>query len=61
MAEGKKYIILAPEVYEMLLIKAEIPVNFIASTIKQTQKVSTLSGTVVEFLKKNWFNCIQKS
>ena len=38
MAEGKKYIILAPEVYEMLLIKAEIPVNLIASTIKQTQK-----------------------
>ena len=38
MAEGKKYIIFAPEVYEILLIKAEIPVNLIASTIKQTQK-----------------------
>ena len=28
----------APEVYEMLLIKAETPVNPIASTIKQTQE-----------------------
>ena len=38
MAEGKKYIVLAPEVYEMLLIKTETPVNPIASTIKQTQE-----------------------
>ena len=38
MAEGKKYIVLAPEVYEMLLIKAETPVNPITSTIKQTQE-----------------------
>ena len=27
MAEGKKYIILASEMYEMLLIKAETPEN----------------------------------
>ena len=38
MAEGKKYVVYAPEVYEMLLIKAETPVNSIASTIKQTQE-----------------------
>ena len=38
MTEGKKYIVLAPDVYEMLLIKAETPVNPIISTIKQTQE-----------------------
>ena len=38
MAEEKKYIVVAPDVYEMLLIKAETPVNPIASTIKQTQE-----------------------
>ena len=38
MAEGKKYVVYAPEMYEMLLIKAETPVNSIASTIKQTQE-----------------------
>ena len=38
MTEGKKYIALAPEVYEMLLVKAETPVNPITSTIKQTQE-----------------------
>ena len=38
MAEEKKHIILAPEVYEMLLIKVETPANPISSTIKQTQE-----------------------
>ena len=38
MTEGKKYIILAPEMYEMLLIKAETRVKPIASTITQTQE-----------------------
>ena len=38
MVEGKKYIVLAPEVYEMLLTKAETPVSLIASTLKQTQE-----------------------
>ena len=38
MAEGKKYIVLAPELYELLLIKEETSVNPIASTIKQTQE-----------------------
>ena len=38
MAEEKKYIVVAPEVHEMLLIKAETPVNPIASTIKQIQE-----------------------
>ena len=38
MAEGMKYIVLASEMYEMLLIKAETPVNPIASTIKQIQE-----------------------
>ena len=38
MVEEKKYIVLASEVYEMLLIKAETPVNPITSTIEQTQE-----------------------
>ena len=38
MTEGKKYVVAATEVYEMLLIKAERQVNPIASTIKQTQE-----------------------
>ena len=38
MAEEKKYVVFAPEMYEMLLIKAETPVNPIASTIKQIQE-----------------------
>ena len=38
MAEEKKYVVVAPEVYEMSLIKVETPVNLIASTIKQTQE-----------------------
>ena len=38
MAEGKKYIALAPELYELLLIKEETSGNPIASTIKQTQE-----------------------
>ena len=38
MAEGKKYTVVTPEVYEMLLIKAETPVSPNASTIKQTQE-----------------------
>ena len=38
MAERKKHIVLAPEVYEMLLIKAETPVNPITLTIKQIQE-----------------------
>ena len=58
MAEAKKYVMVAPEVYEMLLIKAETPVNSIASTIK---KISTLSGIVLEFLKKKRFDGIHKS
>ena len=48
MTEGKKYIAVAPEVYEMLLIKAETPVNPTAATI-------------LEFLKKERFNCRKKS
>ena len=38
MGEGRKYVVVTPEVYEMLLIKAETPVNSIASTIKQIQE-----------------------
>ena len=38
MAEGKKYVVVAPGLFQMLLIKAETPVNPIASTIKQTQE-----------------------
>ena len=60
MTEGKKYIVLAPEVYEMLLIKAETPVNPIASTLKQPKNISKLPGNVLEFLKKKRFDCIRK-
>ena len=38
MVEGKKYIVSAPEVCEMLLMKEERPVNIFASIIKQTQE-----------------------
>ena len=38
MAEGKKYTVLAPELYEMLPIKAGTPVNPITSTTKKTQE-----------------------
>ena len=38
MAKGKKYVVVASEVYEMLFFRAETPVNPIASTIKQTQE-----------------------
>ena len=48
MTEGKKYIVVAPKVYEMLLIKAGTPVNPTAATI-------------LEFLKKERFNCRKKS
>ena len=61
MAEGKKYVVVAPEVYEMLLIKAEIPVNHIASTINKLKKISKPSGIMLEFLKKKRSDCIQKS
>ena len=37
-SEGTKYVVAAPEVYEVLHIKAERPLNPIASTIKQTQE-----------------------
>ena len=37
MAEWKKYVVVVLEVYEMLLIKAETPVNPILLTMKQTQ------------------------
>ena len=48
MTEGKKYIPVTLEVYEMLLIKAETPVNLTGST-------------TLEFLKKEIFNCRKKS
>ena len=38
MTEGKKYVVVEPEVYEMLLITTETPVNPIESTIKQIQE-----------------------
>ena len=38
MAKEKKYVAVALEMYEMLLIKAETLVNPIASTIKQNQE-----------------------
>ena len=47
MVEGKKYIVLAPEVYEMLLTKEETPVSLIASTLKQTQEnINTVRNRV---------------
>ena len=38
MVEWKKYVVVAPEVYEMIFIKAKTSVNPIASIIKQTQE-----------------------
>ena len=38
MTEGKKYVVVEPEVYEMLLITTETPVNPIESAIKQIQE-----------------------
>lgn len=38
MVEGRKYVVIAQDVYEILLIKAETTVNPIASNIKQTQE-----------------------
>ena len=62
MAEGKKYVMVAPEVYQMLIIKAETPVNPIASTINKLKKISKPSGIMLEFLKKEKrSDCIQKS
>lgn len=61
MTERKKYVVVAPEVNEMLLIKAETLLNPLVSTIKQTQEISILSGIVLKFLKKRRFDCIQKS
>ena len=48
MAEGKKYVMVVPEVYEMLLIKAKPPVNPIASTIKKTQENPNTVWNLVE-------------
>ena len=52
MAEVKKYVVVASEVYEMLLIKAETPVN--SSTTKHRR-------SMLEFLKKKNIDCMQKS
>ena len=60
MAEGKKHIALSPEVYKVLLIKTETPVNPITSTINQTQENLNTISTVLEFLKKKRFNCIRR-
>ena len=38
MVEGRKYVVIAQDVYEILLIKAETTVNPTASNIKQTQE-----------------------
>ena len=59
MTEGKKYFVVPLELYEMLLIKAETPVNPIESTIKQPQE--NLNTLVLEFLKKKRLDIIQKS
>ena len=61
MVEGKKYTIIALEVHEMLLMKAETPVSPIASTIKQTQENLKTVWNLVVILEKKSFDCIQKS
>ena len=48
MAEGKKYNVLALGVYQMLFIKAETPVNYIASAIKQIQENLSIAWNRVE-------------
>ena len=57
MIEGKKHVLVAPKTYEMLLIKAETPMNPIAATIKQTQENLNTVRIVLEFLKKKRFDC----
>ena len=52
MAERKKYVVLAPEVYEMLLIKAETPVNPITLAIKQIQENLTTVWNCVGISKE---------
>ena len=61
MVEGKKYTIIALEVHEMLLMKAETAVSPIASTIKQTQENLKIVWNLVVILEKKSFDCIQKS
>ena len=48
MAEGKKYNVLALGVYQMLFIKPETPVNYIASAIKQIQENLNIAWNRVE-------------
>ena len=48
MAEEKKYIVVAVEVYEMLFTKAKTPVNPIVSTMKQTQENLSIVWNRVE-------------
>ena len=47
MTERKKYFVVPPDVSEMLHIKAETPVNPIASTIKQAQENLNTAGNRV--------------
>ena len=42
----------APELYEIILIKAETPVNLIASTKNKLRKILTPFGVMLEFSKK---------
>ena len=42
----------APELYEIILIKAETPVNLIASTKNKLRKILTPFGVLLEFSKK---------
>ena len=42
----------APELYEIILIKAETPVNRIASTKNKLRKILTPFGVMLEFSKK---------
>ena len=47
MTERKKYFVVPPDVSEMLLIKAETPVNPIAATIKQApENLNTVGNRV---------------
>ena len=61
MVEGKKYTIIALEVHEMLLMKAETAVSPIASTIKQTRENLKIVWNLVVILEKKSFDCTQKS
>ena len=53
MTKGKKYVVVAPEVYEILFIKAGTLVNPIALTIKNPRKSQPYLESCWNFSRRN--------